>query len=166
MVEDEWLRMGLPPLAVSRTDLRELVEVAGEDGSLELRTLGIVSIGELDDVELAQLQGAKISAPGFSLSFGENALGTELSYEDNEERIAQDELVLKRLEPCRRHAGFLTHGDFAIFAGMLLPLAAGLLAPPSKTSLACGIGAAVWMLYLWWVQGNASRKWCVFRAES
>ncbi len=166
MAEDEWLRMGLPPLVISRVDLRELVEVAGEGCTLQLPEIGEVDTDALSEMKPTQLQGAKLSAPGFSLSLGENSLRTELAYEDSEEKIARVELLLKRLEPCRRQTGFLTHGDFAIFVGMIFPLAAGLLAPPAETTLACGVGAFAWMLYLWWVQGNSSRKWCVFRSES
>ena len=163
MVEDELLRMDLPPLVLTRRDLRDLVEAAGEEAYLELPELGRLSTDAIEAASTDTLVGARLEAPGFSLSFGANAKDTELAYEDEEEKIERAEVVLKRLESCRRYTSFLTHTDAAIVAGMALPLAAGLLAPASATHLACGIAAGVWMLYLWRVQYNAHHKWCVFR---
>lgn len=163
MAEDEWLRMDLPPLLLTRLDLRELAEAAGEEAYLELPEKGRLSSDEMEAASPDSLVGVTLKAPGFSISFSANASGTELAYEDQDEKIERAELVLKRLESCRRVASILTHTDAAIIAGMALPVAAGLLAPASHTLLACGIAAGLWMLYLWRVQHNAHHKWCVFR---
>ena len=155
--------MDLPPLVLTQRDLVELVEAAGEDAHRWLSEEKELSTTEIQESAAEELVGASLKAPGFSISFGSDAERTLVSYEDQEERIQQVEQVLKRLESCRRYTSFLTHTDAAIIAGMLFPIAAGLLAPASVTHLACGGAAVVWMFYLWWVQHNAHYKWCVFR---
>lgn len=154
--------MDLPPLVVSIPDLRELLEVAGQDAHLEVAELGTQSIEDLAALPLAKGASVKLCAPGVTLSLGADASSTELSFEDEPEQTECAERILKRLNACRRRSATLTHTDGAIFAGMLLPLAAGLLVPAPYLRQACGIAAGLWMLYLWWVQGNAQRNWCVF----
>ncbi len=163
--EEAWLRMGLPALIVSKRNLRELLEKAGQSATLELAELGEVSADALGDVSSDALLGAKISAPGLSISFGATAMSTLLTFEDDDEVSSVAESLLETLEPCRRRLAALTHGDAAIAAGLMLPLAAGLLAPESSVKLACLVASALWLLYLLRVQSNAQHRWCVFTDE-
>jgi hypothetical protein len=154
MSDKEWLRMGLPPLVISKEDLSELVELAGEDAKLELTEA---------ESEVPDEIGAIVSAPGVTLSLGSNARSTELAFEDEDEAVALAERLLKRLESCRRRSASLTHTDGAIFVGMLMPLGAGLFAPESARLLACGIASVFWMFFLVWAHSNSRKNWCVFR---
>lgn len=154
MSETEWLRMGLPPLVISKADLRELAELAGEDAKLDVSAL---------ESQVQAERGVTLSALGVTLSLRSEAHSTELAFEDKEEATALAERLIERLDSCRRRSASLTHTDGAIFVGMLMPLAAGLLAPQAWTLHACGIASAFWMLYLLWAHSNARTRWCVFR---
>lgn len=154
MTDKEWLRMGLPPLVISQKDLHELVELAGDDAKLEVTG---------PESESPEEVGAIVSAPGVSLSLGRDARSTELAFADEDEATLLAEHLLKRIEGCRRRSAILTHTDGAIFVGMLMPLAAGLLAPESSRLLACGIGSVFWTVYMVWAQRNSRKSWCVFR---
>lgn len=154
MTDKEWLRMGLPPLVISQKDLHELVELAGDDAKLEVAGAESESPEEV---------GAIVSAPGVTLSLGSDVRSTELAFADEDEAALLAERLLERLGSCRRRSASLTHTDGAIFAGMLMPLAAGLLAPESSRLLACGIASVFWTFYMVWAQSNSRRSWCVFR---
>jgi hypothetical protein len=154
--------MGLPALVLSKSHLRETLLAAGPEATLELPNVGEVDIDALEDLSSEALLGSKISAPGVSLSFGATAMSTLLTFDDTDEASSLAESLLETLAPHRRRGAAFTHGDGSIVLGLLLPLSAGLLAPESSTKLACALAAALWMVYLWWVQRNATRKWCQF----
>ena len=149
--------MGLPPLVISREDLRELRDLAGDDAELET---SVHKPGSRDAREIV------LNAPGVMLSLGSDARTTELAFDDEEKATARAERLLERLESCRRRSASFTHTDGAIFVGMIMPLAAGLLAPPSWTLRACGIASVFWMLYLVWAHDNARTRWCQFEDAS
>ncbi len=158
--------MNLPALLLSKEHLRKTWQTAGEGATLELPEHGLVESEALADLSCDALVGAKLCAPGVTLTLGRDAFSTHLVFEDSDEASQLAESILKTLEPCARRRTVFTHTDGAIMAGLLLPLGAGHLAPASSVKIACAGASLLWLIYLLWVQRNARSRWCVFAEES
>lgn len=123
----------------------ELGEVARSMG--EETTLVLEKRDEVPSVTL--------TSPGIELTL--MADRGEVVFDDASSKL---EKLYDKVLSHRKTLRWLTHDDLAIFAGMLLPIAAIALAPVDSKRLAALISVVPWLFYLVWILRNQRRHWC------
>jgi len=127
-------------------DLAEALRVLGDDATIAFAR----EQGEQNS------QALKLSTPDIEVTLS----GAELEVRLREEVQDFYDALLKK----RRFWHAFTHGDWSIFAGMLFPLAAGMLSPKLHQSTAAAIAAVPWLLSAVWVLRNKDHRWTVLRS--
>lgn len=84
----------------------------------------------------------------------------EILYDD---AVSRMEELYEKVQSHRQALRWLTHDDFAIVAGMLLPIGAIVLAPPELQVKAALISIVPWLGYLVWVLRNQNGRWSIIK---
>lgn len=100
----------------------------------------------------------RICAPGIAVTL--RALECEILYDD---AVSRMEELYEKVQSHRQSLRWLTHDDFAIVAGMLLPIGAIVLTPQALQTKAALISVVPWLGYLVWVLRNQSTRWSIIK---
>ncbi|MCP4448001.1 MAG: hypothetical protein GY811_22100 [Myxococcales bacterium] len=149
------------PQSEPLTDAQHRWRTTFESSELNFTALGELAhdVGETASLEFSQDNAAPtIVLRGDGIELTLRAGVGEIVYDD---ATAHMQDFYNQVRNHRRTLHWLTHDDFAIFAGMLLPVAAIALAPTAFEVNVALIAIVPWLAYLQWVLHNQRKRWSV-----